>query len=121
MSSVIERLTIGTTEKLLNSISSGYKEIGNRTYVFVVDGVNVVLVNNGSSLQLRATFGGNHSLSKANEWNETKRFTRCYVESEGSIVLEADYSFEGGVTPENVGNFFLLFTASLRAFCSDVV
>lgn len=121
MTEVIERITIGMTEKILQHVSSSYQEIGNRTYVFVIDDVRVVLINHGSSLQCRASFNGNHSLSKANEWNETRRFTRCYVDSKGSIVLEADYSFEGGVTLENVGNFFALFRVSLQAFCAEVV
>jgi hypothetical protein len=98
-----------------------YKEIGNRTYVFVIDDVKVLLVNNGSSLQFRANFNGDHSLSKANEWNETKRFTRCYVESDGSIVLEADYSFDGGFTIENLVNFLEIFKVSLQTFCSEVL
>jgi 6-phosphogluconolactonase (cycloisomerase 2 family) len=121
MAEMIDRLTIAMTEKILGYVSSSYKEIGNRTYVFVIDDVKVLLVNNGSSLQFRASFNGDHSLSKANEWNEMKRFTRCYVESDGSIVLEADYSFEGGVTLENVANFFGLFKASLQAFCAEVL
>lgn len=116
MAEIIEQITIGMTEQILSYMSSSYQEIGNRTYVFVIDNVNVLLVNDGSSLQLTTTFNGNHSLNKANEWNETKRFTRCYVESDGSIVLQADYSFKGGVTPENVINFFTLFRASLQAF-----
>lgn len=121
MAEIIDRLTIGMTEKILSYVSSSYQEIGNRTYVFVIDDVKVLLVNSGSSLHLRASFDGNHSLSKANEWNETRRFTRCYVESDGSIALEADYSFKGGVTFENVGDFFALFRASLKAFCAEVV
>ncbi len=121
MTEIIDRLTIGMTEKILKYLSSSYQEIGNRTYLCVIDDVKVLLINNSSLLHLRASFKGDHSLSKANEWNETKRFTRCYVESNGSIVLEADYSLEGGVTLENVGNFFALFRASLQAFCDEVM
>lgn len=83
--------------------------------------MKVLLVNNGSSLQLRAAFNGNHSLSKANKWNETKRFTRCYVESDGSIVLEADYSFDVGFTIENLAKFLKIFRVSLQTFCSEVL
>ncbi|MFN6272233.1 MAG: YbjN domain-containing protein [Microcystis sp.] len=121
MAEAFDRLTIGMTEKILGYVSSSYKEIGNRTYVFVIDDVKVLLVNNGSSLQFRANFNGDHSLSKANEWNETKRFTRCYVESDGSIVLEADYSFDGGFTIENLVNFLEIFKVSLQTFCSEVL
>jgi hypothetical protein len=55
MAEAFDKLTIGMTEKILGYVSSSYKEIGNRTYIFVIDDVKVLLVNNGSSLQFRAT------------------------------------------------------------------
>lgn len=121
MSEVIERLTLGQTETVLEVVSSGFEEIGNRQYIFIVDGYKVLLFNHGDSLQLRARFNGKHSISKANEWNETKRFTRSYVENDGSIVLEADMSLDGGVTVGNIGTFFRLFKTSLSIFSNEVL
>lgn len=121
MAEALNKLTIGMTEKILGYVSSSYTEIGNRKYLFVIDDTKVVLINHDSSLQLIASFNGKHSLSKANEWNETKRFTRCYIESDGSIILEADYSFEGGFTLQNLANFVNIFKVSLQTFCSEVL
>ncbi|MEO0376013.1 MAG: YbjN domain-containing protein [Cyanobacteria bacterium P01_A01_bin.17] len=121
MSTVVERLSLGQTEKILAVISSAYEEVANRTYVCVIDGAKVLLYNKGDSIQLRASFGGRHSMSKANEWNETKRFSKAHVEEDGSIVLEADYLFEGGTTIENLAQFLKIFKASLSVFIDEVV
>lgn len=121
MSEIIERLTLGQTETVLEVVSDRYEEISNRQYLFAMDGCKVLLFNHGDSLQLRARFDGNHSLSKANEWNEIKRFTRAYVESDGSIVLESDMSLSGGVSFGNIGEFFRLFRISLSVFSKEVL
>lgn len=121
MDEVLERLTIAQTERILGYLSSDFKELDNRTYLFTLGGCKVLLFSKADSLQLYVNFTGNYSMSRANEWNETRRYTRSYVKQDGSIVLEADYSLEGGVTMKNIANFFVLYKAALEIFMQEVL
>jgi hypothetical protein len=121
MEEVFERLSIAQTERILGAISSDFKEIGNRTYSFTIDSCKVLLLSQPESLQLYAAFSGNYSMGRANEWNETKRYTRSYVKQDGAIVLEADYSLEGGVTMSSIAKFFGIYRASLEIFMREVL
>jgi hypothetical protein len=119
---VVEKLTLGDTEQILSLISTSYKSFDeDGAYIFTMDGTKVLIQNKGDSLQLLAAFPGNHSMSKANEWNKTTRYTKAYVELDGSIFLQASYNLEGGVRLANIGHWFTIYRACLRNFCQNVV
>jgi hypothetical protein len=121
MDEIFERLTIAQTERILELISSDFKEISNRIYVITLNSCKVIVFSQAESLQLHASFTGNYSMNRANEWNETKKYTRSYVKQDGSIVLEADYSLEGGVTMKSIAKFFGLYKGSLDIFVKEVL
>jgi hypothetical protein len=118
---VVEKLTLGHTEEILSLISTSYKSFEDGAYIFTMDGTKVLIWNKGDSLQLLAAFPGNHSMNKANEWNKTTRYTKAYVELDGSIFLQSNYDLEGGVTLVNIGHWFATYRACLRTFCQNVV
>ena len=44
-----------------------------------------------------------------NEWNQTNRFSRAYVDKDGNATIEDDLILTGGVTRENVEIFVKTF------------
>jgi len=55
-----------------------------------------------------------------NEWNATKRLSRAYIDSDHDPVIEADLMANGGLTNDNVTEFFSVFQISVRAFIDFV-
>ena len=51
-----------------------------------------------------------------NEWNREMRLSRAYLDSDNDPVLESDLLANGGLTRENVSEFFSVFTLSVSAF-----
>lgn len=105
-------------ENMISAIDADYAEVDKDVYRFTVKGgYNVLLLNKFDDIQLYAVFtGGKVSISRINDWNRTKRFSRAYLDKDGDPVLEADLDFEGGVTTESVARFVALFVQSLETF-----
>lgn len=115
---VVATMSAGRMERIVNSFSdvSNFKERGNNQYYFEVDGLKILLFNQGETLQLAAFFTDKVSLSRINEWNRRKRFTRAYLDKDNEPVLESDIELTGGVTEKNVKEWFKTYYVSLKAF-----
>lgn len=58
------------------------------------------------SLQAFAGFRSEKAnLTKVNEWNRNKRYSRAYIDGDGDPVIELDLDLRGGVTPAGFVNF----------------
>lgn len=60
--------------------------------------------------------GPDISYRDINEWNRTKRLSRAYLDSDQDPVLEADLLANGGLTTDNVAQFFNIFVMSVAEF-----
>jgi len=71
-----------------------------------------------ASIQFVAAFDlkDGMKLSQINEWNQTKRFGRAYLDDEMDPYVEMDVDFEHGATSEAVGNVVETWAAVLPAF-----
>lgn len=115
---VITRMSAGRIERIVQAFREvkEFKEVGNNTYRFEVNGLKMALFNKGETMQLYAVFNGKVTLSRINEWNKTKRFSRAYLDRDDDPVLESDLDLEGGVTEENVDAWIRTYVLSLRLF-----
>ncbi|MCU0756991.1 MAG: YbjN domain-containing protein [Xanthomonadales bacterium] len=115
---VIRQASARFVENMISAIDADYSEVDSNVYRFTVKGgYNVLLLNKFDDIQLYAVFtGGKVSMSRINDWNRLKRFSRAYLDKDGDPVLEADLDFEGGVTNESVARFVALFVQSLASF-----
>lgn len=115
---VVRQASVQFVENMISAIDADYSEVDSNIYRFTVKGgYNVLLLNKFDDIQLYAVFtGGKVSMSRINDWNRTKRFSRAYLDKDGDPVLEADLDFEGGVTNESVARFVALFVQSLESF-----
>jgi hypothetical protein len=115
---VVREASAQFIENMISAIDHNYAEVDSNIYRFTVNGgYNVLLLNKFDDIQLYAVFtGGKVSMSRINDWNRTKRFSRAYLDKDGDPVLEADLDFEGGVTTESVARFVALFVQSLESF-----
>ncbi|WP_108975235.1 YbjN domain-containing protein [Leptospira ryugenii] len=55
-----------------------------------------------------------------NRWNQKMRYSRAYTDEEGRIILESDLDLTGGVTRENIKDFFKKFQLLLGQFSSSL-
>lgn len=115
---VLRQSSAQFVENMISAIDANYVEVDSNVYRFTVKGgYNVLLLNKFDDIQLYAVFtGGKVSMSRINDWNRTKRFSRAYLDKDNDPVLEADLDFEGGVTTESVARFVALFVQSLESF-----
>ncbi len=115
---VVRQASTQFVENMIAAIDADYIEVDKDVYRFTVKGgYHVLLLNKFDDIQLYAVFtGGKVSISRINDWNRTKRFSRAYLDKDGDPVLEADLDFEGGVTNESVARFVALFVQSLESF-----
>lgn len=77
---------------------------------------NVLVINYRDShdLQLHTviTSPGGITAKKlylANEWNQRKRFAKCYLDKDGDFVLEADLDLQAGQSEQSILAFMTLF------------
>ncbi len=57
------------------------------------------------------------ALERINEWNQSKRFARAYIDDQGDPVLEMDIDLDfAGLPRENVGESFNTWAALMDAF-----
>jgi len=81
-----------------------------------LDGNDVTLENQPSSLQLARCFSGTSELKKVNDWNEKFRFGRAYINKDSNPCLKWDLSLEGGRSEASIGSFIKGFQVTLRSY-----
>ncbi len=55
-----------------------------------------------------------------NKWNQTKRFSRAYLDNEGDAILEMDIILQGGISEANLSETFSYWRLSLAGFTSHI-
>jgi hypothetical protein len=89
-----------------------------------IDGMtgNLLIADDKESIQFYAAIsGGKMTLSKANEWNKTHRYSRCYIDDDGDPALELDLDLVGGVSEARVADFLLTCVVSYREWFTNWV
>lgn len=115
---IVEKMTAGKIERIMSDLALvNVTEIDNNTYRFEYEGLKILVFNKEDTMQLYAGFSGAKiSLSRINEWNKTKRFTRAYLDKDNDPVLEGDIELTGGVTEKNVKEWIKTYQVSIRAY-----
>lgn len=88
-----------------------------------IDGRSYILINkdDGDLQAYYAISGVDISYRDINEWNRTKRLSRAYLDSDKDPVLESDLLANGGLTHQNVTEFFRIFQMSVRGFRQFII
>lgn len=91
-----------------------WKIEGSRCYLLVL--------NNGKSILFKTSFRDTDAtLQKVNRWNQTKRYSRAYLDEDGDPVLELDLDLVGGATKARIIDYFRTCFASFKAWHEEVV
>lgn len=73
------------------------------------------------SIQFQAGFDMKRmSLDKVNSWNTQKRYLKAELDEEDDPIVRYDYTFNGGVTRNNLDEVFELFTSLLKDFAKHI-
>lgn len=99
-------------------------ESGTGSLRFMLEGNNVTLYNYSDG-DLQLWWGVRHegcTFEIVNEWNQTKRLSRAYLDEEGDPILEADLLANAGINKEMIQEFISVFSLSrgqYRAFLME--
>ena len=95
-----------------------------KTYViFQAEGFKVIVfVPSATTVEMDTIFDDVHpSLETVNAWNRDNRFSRAYIEKDGSADLEDDLDLAAGVTAAGFENYIKTFRNSVGRWAHYVV
>jgi Putative bacterial sensory transduction regulator len=121
---IIESVTRNDVQELLEDEGFSVEVDEDGDLLWKLEGYNtwMFIAKDGESLQFYAPFGdGNATLKKVNTWNQTRRYSRSYLDDEGDPRLELDLDMAGGVTVARIKDFFLTCRVSFTAWTTEVV
>jgi hypothetical protein len=131
-SRIVATVSMNDIETFLRSTSILYRRESPRVIRFDVASYKMygLLMNcsqesSGSgctSILLRSRFklSGNPSLNLVNEWNRTKLNSRAYIDTDGTIVIESDIQFLGGVSADYLRLNCALFILQVEMFAKHL-
>lgn len=117
---VIKELTPSSAEQILLALKIDYTQLKPGIYSFSLGGYKTLLFNKGKNIQFYASFKKRVPLTRINEWNASKRYTRAYLDKQGDAVLEADLDLEGGVAPGALLEFIKTWLTSVKLFTQHI-
>jgi hypothetical protein len=87
--------------------------------------VYFLIAANKESIQAKAAWRTDDTSrpthDKLNTWNQTKRYSKTYLDKDRDPVLQLDLDLAGGITVARVKDFALTVRASIRAFADEVL
>ena len=91
-----------------------WKIEGFRTYLLISD--------SGEYIQFQTSFEDTEAtLETVNAWNQTKRYSRTYLDDDGDPILELDLDLEGGVTHARIVDYLKTCRLSFQSWMNEVV
>lgn len=91
-----------------------WKIEGAKTRIFVSE--------DGSSIQFYVGFTSKDvTLEKVNAWNQTKKYSKSYLDKAGDPCLELDLDFDGGITRDRVLDFAKTARVSFETWRTTVL
>src|SRR5262249_5047045 len=124
---VYKKITPRQIEKVLREMGYEFEKLpmGEDDKVhrwrIMMEGYRVLLLSDGTDMQLYAGFEAKVSLSRINEWNRSKRWGRAYITKDNKgAAMETDLDFEGGVTLGCIKEFIKLYRQLLVAFTKHI-
>jgi hypothetical protein len=126
---VITGVTVESVQKRIQAMgfdcTRGKDDKGqdNNYFVFKAEGFKVIVfVPSSTTVEVDTVFDDVHpSLASINEWNRDNRFSRAYIEKDGSADLEDDLDLASGVTAEGFEGFIKTFRSSVTRWAHFVV
>lgn len=80
-----------------------------------------LVADDQESIQAYAGFKSDKAnLSKINDWNRSKRYSRAYIDKEGDPVIELDLDLVGGITPARFVDFVKTVRVSVVQYMKHV-
>jgi hypothetical protein len=121
---LIQRMSTAELSKLMNEEGYSTTVDADGDLIWKIEGYRTLLVIGSSknNLLFRASFAQKGvPLSKVNAWNQSKRYSRAYLDSDGDPALQLDLDMDGGVGKERIKDFLKTCGISLRTWLKEVV
>jgi hypothetical protein len=112
------RISSDYWEVFLKAHDLQYSRGSDGNIVFKIGELKVGLLGQDNSLTLRMNLGKG-TTEQANRWNNNKRFSQAYVDSDGNIYIQSDLDLSNLESEEYVKDWFTRFLASVKSFAAD--
>jgi hypothetical protein len=76
---------------------------------------------NHNSIQFHAGFRIQPTLEAINQWNQTTRYAKAYLDDEGDAIVHYDIDLDGGATEQTILEAVKLFASLLENFGETVL
>lgn len=113
---IIKQVDDAKVGSILSGLGIEYEKLHDGAFRFQLRGYQTIMFHETTRLQLYAGFLVKAPLTKVNEWNMTRQFSRAYLDPEGDVVIESDLDLVGGVTRVNIEEFFRTFRLSVSHY-----
>jgi len=91
-----------------------WKIEGFRTYLLISD--------DGEYIQFQTSFEDTEAtMETVNAWNQSKRYSRSYLDDDGDPILELDLDLEGGVTHARIVDYLKTCRLSFQSWLNEVI
>jgi hypothetical protein len=122
-----QKITADQLQGLLKSEGYASEIDSDGDILWKLDGVKtlVLIQGEGAFLLFRVSFKSSTDrdvmLTRVNEWNRTKRFSRSYLDKDGDPALESDLDMTGGVERERILDFLKTCRDLVNPWVNQVV
>jgi len=103
-------------EKVLEEMEISFEDRGFNKYKAMFNGYNVLINIDEGSMILRSYFNANVTLEQLNEYNQTYRWARTYIDRDGDLAFADELSFKGGISEANIKGKIEQFMTLLKEF-----
>jgi hypothetical protein len=122
--SLVEQVTVEQLANFLRGEGYSVESTAENKVVWKLEGsrCRLFVSSEGKSIQFYTVLtGSNANMRKVNDWNKSKRYSRCYLDDDGDPVLELDLDLEGGVTVDRLRDFLRTCRTSFPVWVKELV
>jgi len=120
----ISRIDTALLGRILAEEGYAYTTDKDGDFIWKMEGYRTLLAvaKDKTSLTFRASFSSKGvGLSKINAWNQSKRFSKTYLDDSEDPILQLDLDLAGGVSRERIKDYLRTCRISLTTWISEVV
>lgn len=121
---LFEEITSDQLQSIMKDQGYGFEVDEDGDLIWRIEGVRALLMRSedGENIMFRMSFANDKTtLAKVNKWNQTKRYSRSYLDEDGDPVLELDLDLAGGVTKARIIDYLTTCRLSFAAWSKEVL
>ena len=121
---IFEKITTNQLQQIMQEEGYGFEVDEDGDIVWKIEGIRTLVIRSkdGENLMFRVSFHNEDTtLAKVNTWNQTKRYSRTYLDEDGDPILELDLDLAGGVAKARIVDYLTTCRLSYTRWAKEVL